>query len=254
MFDFFDFKEKSNLVATSLALLIVAGQFVISPVQAIASSGKGKILSAMASPSDILVERTVDGTTFLQDMTEAANALKGYTCTYITTVYKGKKTIEQQGQFYFKQPRLMRVEMTGSYKRGAVAVICKDGKIRGHLGGALSPFTMIVSANSDLILGANGYPLTESDFASMASVMNSFVKDGCKVKVTDTSVAVEAQPAKVYVLEFLKSGQLYKRAYIDPKSLLPVEWFDYQDGKLFAHTTWKNVKEDLNIADAVFQL
>ena len=96
--------------------------------------------------------------------------------------------------------------------------------------------------------------MTQSDFAGMASVMKDFVQQGCKVKVTDNPVAVEGQTAKVYVLEFYKAGQLYKRAYIDPKSLLPVEWFDYQDGKLFAGTVWNNVKQDLNIADAMFQL
>jgi outer membrane lipoprotein-sorting protein len=212
------------------------------------------MLSSIALPTDFMAERTVDGTTFLQDMTDAAKALNAYSFTYDTTVFKGSKVINQSGSFYFKQPRLLRVEMTGSYKHGAVAVMGKDGKVRGHLGGALSAFTMTVAPGSDLLQGANGYPMTESDFAGMTNVMNGFVKDGCKVKVTENPVPVEAQSKRVYVMEFFKDGSLYKRAYVDSQSLLPLEWFDYQDGKLFARTAWKNLKLGIQIADAMFQI
>jgi outer membrane lipoprotein-sorting protein len=215
----------------------------------------GKLVSALPSPSQMLAERTVDGSSFLQDMADAVASMKGYSFTYNTTVYKnGGKTVNQEGNFYFKQPRLIRVEMTGSYKRGAVAVLGKDGKVRGHLGGALSAFTMTLSPDSDMLVGANGYPLIDSDFGGMVNVMKRFQQQGCKVRVTDNPVSVEGQTSKVYVLEFYQGSQLYKRAYIDPKSLLPLEWFDYQNGQLFARTVWKNVKMDQNIADAMFQL
>jgi outer membrane lipoprotein-sorting protein len=242
--------SKEVTVAAVTAIVLQAG--------ALAAAGNGnKLISAMASPSQISFDRTVDGTTFLQDMTDAAAAMKSYSFEYDTTVFKGSKVVQQQGLFYFKQPRLLRVEMTGKYKHGAVAVMGRDGKVRGHLGGALSPFTMTVSPNSDLLLGVNGYPMVDSDFAGMCSAMRRFVQQGCKVKVTDAPVNVEGQPSRVYVLEFYRgpnNSELYKRAYIDPKTLLPVEWFDYQDGKLFARTIWKNVKQDVSIADALFQL
>jgi outer membrane lipoprotein-sorting protein len=248
-------KRHPDSVSIKLAIISLGIALAVAPAWAVVQrGGKDKLLSAFAVPSQVLVERTVDGSSFLQDMNDTVKAMKAYSFTYETTVYKGGKTTVQTGQFYFKQPRLLRVEMTGPYKKGAVAVMGKDGKVRGHLGGLLSGVTVTVNPDSDMLLGANGYPMTDSDFAGMVNVMKGFQQQGCKVKVSDSPVSVEGQSGKVYVLEFYQGDQLYKRAYIDPKSLLPIEWFDYQKGQLFARTVWNNVKLDQNIADAVFQI
>lgn len=223
-----------------------------------ANSAQSKpMISAIAPAAGMTVERTVDGADFVQDMYDACTALKSYTFDYETTVFKGSKTIDQKGKFYFKQPRLLRVQMTGSFKHGAVAVLAADGKVRGHLGGALSAFTVTLSPSSDMLQGANGYPLVDSDFMGMVSVVKKFLQQGCKSKVTEHPVVAEGQPKKVYIIEIFKGPaftELYKRAYIDPQSLLPVEWFDYQDGKLFARTVWKNLKFDSSISDDLFKI
>lgn len=234
-----------------LMLLVLATS---SSYQLEANAGSKILISALTPPSQLSVERTVDGTSFIQDMSDAAGQLNGYSFKYATTVFKGSKTINQQGLFYFKAPRQIRVEMTGDYKRGAICVIQKDGKIRGHLGGALSAFTINISASSDLLQGANGYPLTDSDFSSMAAVMKKFIAQGSKCRVSEHPVAVEGQTKKVYVVEFYRGTELFKRAYIDPQSLLPVEWFDYQNGRLFADTVWNSFKQDPNLNDDLFKL
>lgn len=212
---------------------------------------------AFSVPQQIAVERTVDGSDFIAEMVSAAGNLRPYSFDYETTVFKGSKVIDQQGSFFFKSPpRMLRVEMTGSYKHGAVAVLGRDGKVRGHLGGALSPFTMTLAPDSDMLLGANGYPLVDSDFAGMSLVVKKFLTQGCKSKVTEHPVSVEGQPGKVYVLEIYKPNgtELYKRAYVDPQSLLPMEWFDYQDGRLYARTIWKDLKFDTAMKDDVFKI
>lgn len=217
---------------------------------------KTKIAFAATPAAPMMTEHTVDGTQFLQDMTDAAAALKSYSFEYDTTVYKGNKTISQKGQFYFKQPRLLRNEMTGNFKHGSVAVLGKDGKVRGHMGGALSAFTVTLDPYSDQLLGANGYPFADSDFSSIARVMRGFLKQGCISRVTEHPVTVEAQPKKVYVFEFYRgpgNTELYKRTYIDPQTLLPLEWFDYKNGAMFARTIWKDVKVE-TISDDVFKL
>jgi outer membrane lipoprotein-sorting protein len=221
------------------------------------SAANTKLLAAFSAPGQMMVERTIDANDFVKDMTEAAAALKAYSFDYETQVFKGKKVIDQQGSFYFKQPpRMLRVEMTGDYKHGSVAVLGRDGKIRGHLGGALGAFTITIAPDSDMLLGANGYPLVDSDFAGMCKVIQGFIAQGCKARVSDHPVSVEGQSRKVYVLEITRpnSSELYKRAYIDPQSMLPLEWFDYQNNQLFARTVWKDLKIDPGIKDDVFKI
>jgi outer membrane lipoprotein-sorting protein len=87
--------------------------------------------------------------------------------------------------------------------------------------------------------------------------MLKFSKEGKKTLVTESPVTVNGQPKPVYILEMYTSAskdELMKRAYVDPQTLLPVEWFDYKDGKLFAHTTWKNVESNVELADALFEI
>lgn len=221
------------------------------------SAANTRLLSAFSATTQMVVERTIDASDFIKDMAEAAAQLKSYRFDYETQVYKGKKVVNQEGSFYFKTPpRMLRVEMTGDYKHGSVAVLGKDGKIRGHLGGALGAFTITIAPNSDMLLGANGYPLIDSDFAGIAKVIQGFASQGCKTRVSDHPVAVEGQQKKVYVLEISRpnSNELYKRAYIDPQSMLPIEWFDYQNNQLYARTIWKDFKIDPSLKDDVFNI
>jgi outer membrane lipoprotein-sorting protein len=249
------FTPKRNLSSLLIAVALLA---ILPGTDAQSAASRQKLLTAFAaSPSQMVVERTVEGSEFIQEMANAASQLKGYSFNYETTVFKGSKTIDQQGSFWFKAPpRMLRVEMTGNYKHGAVAALGPDGKIRGHLGGLLGAVTITIAPNSDMLLGANGYPLLDSDFASMSTVIKGFISQGCKAKVSDHPVSVEGQTKKVYVLEIMRPNgtDLYKRAYIDPQTLLPLEWFDYQDGKLFARTVWKDLKIDPGIKDDLFKI
>lgn len=238
--------------AKAMLALIISTLYLNGPPMI----AKTKIAIATGPSMPMMTERTVDGTQFLQDMADAAAAMKSYSFEYDTTVYKGNKTILQRGQFYFKQPRLLRNEMTGPFKHGSVAVLGKEGKVRGHMGGLLSGVTVSLDPYSDQLLGANGYPFADSDFASIARVMKGFLKQGCVSRVSEHPVTVEGQPKKVYVFEFYRgpgNSELYKRTYIDPQTLLPVEWFDYKGGAMFARTIWKNVKLG-PVADDLFQL
>jgi outer membrane lipoprotein-sorting protein len=243
-------------LSSPLATLFLALTVILTGAEASSADAQVKpLISSFTSLSQFSgVGKTVDGTELISDWASAANDLKAYTYTYEMTVFKGKKSIFEKGNFYFEKPRLLRVEEVGEYKKGAVAVIGKDGKIRGHLGGALSPFTVTLSESSDQLLSANGYPMVDSDYASMSKVTQSFLKQGMKSRVTDRPVQADGHPEKVYILEIYNGSTLFKRAYINAQTLLPVEWFDYQDGRLFARTVWKNLRVSANLSDDLFKL
>jgi outer membrane lipoprotein-sorting protein len=200
---------------------------------------------------------TKDGADFLKEMASAASSLKTYSFLSHMTVFKDGKEINENSRFYFKQPRQIRAEELGPYKKGSLAVLLKNGKVKGHLGGLLSKITGTVDSDSDWVRSANGYPLVDSDFFGMSQVMLNFVKEGKKSLVTEAPVTVPGQPQQVYVLELYSNAartELMKRAYIDPQTLLPVEWFDYKNGKLFAHTNWKDVQINNDVSDSLFDI
>lgn len=202
-------------------------------------------------------EMVKDGADFLKEMANAADNLTSYSFESSMTVFKGSKTLEENSRFYFKKPRQLRAEELGPYKKGSVAVLLANGKVKGHLGGLMSKFVATVEPTSEWVRSANGYPLIDSDFYGMSQVMINFVKEGKKALVTETPVSVTGQPQSVYVLELYKDAtrdELMKRAYINPQTLLPVEWFDYKDKKLFAHTRWKNVQLNKELASSLFDL
>jgi outer membrane lipoprotein-sorting protein len=238
----------------SVALIILA--IVFSTV--CAQAKENKLLSAVTSPQfDFSMESKVDGKEFIDDMKSTLDSYNTYSFQYEMTVFKGKKVTEEKGNFYFKKPNLMRAEEIGNYKKGAIAVVDKNGKIKGHLGGALSAFTVTLQKDSDMLRSANGYSLLDSDFSSMAQVMQNFVKKGMQSKLSNRPINIEGISSKVYVLELYKGSQnpeLFKRAYVDPKTLTPVEWFDYINGQLFAHTIWKNLQININLKDDIFTI
>ena len=260
-------KEANNMTlntyaSRALQLCALLSLCLINPGLAegtqLAPAKDKKMLTALSSITGIQSqEMTRDGADFLREMAQAADNVKSYTFQSHMTVFKGDKSIEENSRFYFKKPRQLRAEELGPFKKGSVAVLLKNGKVRGHLGGLMSKFTATVDPDSEWVTSANGYPLVDSDFYGMSQVMINFVKQGKKSLVTESPVTVNGQPAPVYVLELYadaNKNELMKRAYIDPKTLLPVEWFDYKDGKLFAHTRWQDVRINVDLSDSLFDI
>lgn len=199
-----------------------------------------------------------EGSEFMAAMTRAAENLDKYSFRYKMTVYKGSRKINDAGNFWFRKPRMLRVESTGDYKRGAVAVLGEDGKVRGHLGGVLKSFVATVKPDSDWVMSSNGYPMVESDYASIMQNMNKYQQEGRSVQVSAQPLMIDGFASPVYIFEMYTTksvaSRIYKRVYVDAKSKLPVEWFDYKNGKLFAHTVWTDFKKDIALDDSLFKL
>ena len=252
-------KTLQAIVATFALSLLNPGlaESTQLPTQVPQGADNNKAMSLSSLTSAHSQEMVRDGADFLKEMSESALALKSYTFLSHQTVFKGGKTIEENSKFYFKRPRQIRAEEQGPFKKGSVAVLLKNGKVKGHLGGLMSKFVATIAPDSEWATSANDYPLADSDFYGMSQVMLKFVKAGKKSVVSETPVTVSGQSKAVYVIELYSNSskdELMKRAYIDPQTLLPCEWFDYKDGKLFAHTNWKDVQLNVELQDSLFDL
>lgn len=200
-----------------------------------------------------------NGAPFIDRMLKAADSYKDYVFEYEMVNYKGKKVVEK-GKFYFKKPRMMRLEEVGNFRKGSIAVMGSGGKIRAKPGGALSFMTVDLAPSSDYLRSANGYPMVDSDLTSLSQALKTFIeKDSCVARVTENTVqSTSSAPSQVYVLEVYHGtnfdGEIYKRVAVDPKSMLPVEWWDYIGGKLTSHSVWNNFKGNVGLADDVFTI
>lgn len=195
-----------------------------------------------------------DGQPLTEKMIKAADSYNDYTFEFEMTAYKGGTTVER-GKFYFKKPRLIRLEEHGPLRKGSVAILTASGKVKGHAGGGLSFFVVDLSPNSSLLRSANGYPMVDSDLFSLAKALKKFVDEG-KVALQAENQTTLANGNRVEMLEvYMKNdGPIYKRVAVDADTLLPVEWWDYEQGNLVSHSTWHNFAGNIGLTDATFTI
>lgn len=209
-------------------------------------------------PSVVMNDNYEDGTQFIDKMCFAAQALDNYSSAYEMVVYKANQTVNESGVFSYKKPKLMRVEVEKGPKKGSVAILALDGKVHGHLGGALKFFRAAVSPDSDLAKAANGFPMVGTDFYSLAAYLKNMLKEGDHSRVSkDTVTTSRTGGIATYVIDMYTSkfGKelLLKRIYVEPRTFLPVFWEDYTDGKLWSESSWHGFKSNVDFPENFFK-
>ncbi|HEY9785387.1 MAG TPA: hypothetical protein V6D17_08300, partial [Candidatus Obscuribacterales bacterium] len=198
-----------------------------------------------------------DGTEFIASVLKAAEELKDYTFEcQIVTYGKGNKATREGGRFWYKDPGLMRVEVTEGSKKGAEAVLGPDGRIRGHLGGFLKKFVTTLSKDSHFLRSANNYSMLDSDYVTLMKSLKRQLDSGARCQVT--SQAVSTNSSKSYVVEVREGSgadtRVTQRIFINPESKLPETWILYRNGSVYSITSWRNVRCNVGLTLDVFNL
>ncbi|MBI2811079.1 MAG: hypothetical protein HYX67_09660 [Candidatus Melainabacteria bacterium] len=239
----------------TMTLCVMALSSIAAPDAS--ARGKKELLGNAAGLSrETFADNMKDGKPIIDSWLKASDALNSYQFNYQMTCYKPDGTVTDTGNLWFKKKRLLRIEQTGGPKKGSVAVLQGDGKVKAHAGGALKFFTATLAPDNNMLLSANGWPMVKSDFVSLAEAVEGYIGSGDYPRMTETPVQVPNRAEKVNVFELYKGGpkgSLFKRALFDPETNLPVEWWDYKDGTLWAHSTWSNFKA-ANLSDNVFTI
>lgn len=201
----------------------------------------------------------VDGSGFIDKMIASADSYKNYSFDYSMKVFKDKKTIVEEGVFYFKQkPRMIRLEETGSFKKGSVAILGANGKVKAHMGGSMKMFVVELDPNSNMLRSANGFPMTDSDFSSLSAALKTYLKQGVTSQVTREAFDLKSENDRVFILELRKTkdpSKLWKRVAVSARTHLPVQWWDYDDdGNLWSHANWNDFKPNQQLADSLFNI
>lgn len=239
-----------------LCLLLVLSA-MLPPVSCYATPDQEKAKETRGfNPQGQLVEEMKDGDSFIEQMYKEADKLNDYQLVYETTTFKKPNAVVESGNLYFKKPKLMRMEETGAFNKGSVAVIGKDGKARAHAGGIAGIVTLTMSPDDKMLDAANGDKMEDSDFLSLTRILKEKLKQGHSSRVSEKPVTVVGIPEPVYVLELFRPAEpknCTKRIFVHPKSILPVRWddYDYKDPCL---SIWTNVRTNIGLSDELFKL
>ena len=250
--------KKMFLTALCLLSMAVSGTSGVIAASDTSHGNNHKLLSSLADAKANSVATFTDGHGFVQHMMDAADSLESYSFNYKMSALKGEKAIVEKGDFYFKKPKLMRLEVTEGKRKGSVAVLQSDGRVHGKAPGLGIFASMITLApDSRFLKSVNGYPMVDSDFGSLARALKKFLDDGATAKITTHTVSerIAHQPSHlIEVFTDKTQTQLFKRVFVDANSYLPVEWYDYEDGKLSSESSWQNFKNDPGMPATLFSL
>jgi len=250
---------KTLVVLTALTLAshgVIAHAKAGSAAKSAQRTGNRKIAIAGVTHGPLIIDME-DGKEYIDKMVKAAHALNEYRFNSEMTVYKDGKTVVETSDFYFKRPRLIRVEITSGPKKGAVAVLRADGKVRAHLGGALKFFVVTLDSHSEQLNSANEYPMVDSDFTSLAEFLANWSNQGIKSRASKQPIRHDGLDKLVTVVEMYKdndAGRVLKRIFVDSDSYLPVEWYDYRDGALWSRSVFTNLVINPGLKDSLFDI
>ena len=239
-------------VSQSFGLLAGSGSSPVLAAEAPDTSSK-KLVSAAAPTANrsAMKSDAADGTALIDKWLSASQALSDYKFDFSMTVTKKGGEVVQKGILYFRKPRQLRLEVKSGQNAGSTAVLQKDGVVKGHMGGALKFFDVALSPDSNYLKSANGLADGESRFRITHQAVEGYIKDGCTAKVAQTNGS--GGKTLEWTL-YHPNGVIYKRVLFNADNSLPFEWWDYVDGKLFAHSVWSNFKSNIALPDKTFKL
>ena len=203
-----------------------------------------------------LVEPMKEASAFIENMGKEVDRLNDYSLLFETKTFKPGSSVTEAGRLYFKKPKMMRIEETGEFNKGSVAVIQKDGKARAKGGGITGLVVLTLKPDDKMLDAANGDKMEDSDLASLVRILKDRLKGGQTARVSEKPVTVAGVSEPAYILELFKASDpktCLKRVWVHPSTYLPVRWddYDYKDPCL---STWKDVKGNVGLSDDFFKL
>ncbi len=226
------------------AMLLLLGLNMALPADAVEGA-------ALESPASICSQGGgSDGRSVLQSMQEKVKHMKGYSFDSDLTTFRGGKRIKEVGRLYFKSPNLVRFEVIKAGSRsGAVVVKQADGKIRGHMGGALSGIKVSLTPDSKILKSANGFSILESDLSTLLSEAKRKADSRLKCLASGGSVQ------NLQIVELLEGdGDVTDRIGVSPNQKLPEVWNLFSDSKLLSVLKFENLQARNDLPDSLFSM
>lgn len=184
----------------------------------------------------------------------AIAALDDYQCRVQEYAWQGSVSEAKVINFYFKKPRLIRVDVLTSNKRGdagSVGVLRGDGKVVGRRGGLLGAFAFTFDKHDPLVATVRGASFDEIDLRGLAERFRRHLTEG-------SGSLLEAPGVYELVLE-PRSGQFTggmtrEVLRLSTDTFLPLSADSYEGARIVEHAAWMSFILNAGLPAALFNV
>jgi outer membrane lipoprotein-sorting protein len=184
---------------------------------------------------------------------ERFRSIRDYECQVDVESRLGKRVEAGTCQFWFKQPRMLRVKVLRGSRSGSQVAIDSAGQIRGSKGGILGLIVRRIKSTDPRLLSIRGTSMMTLDWGSF------FLKYHAAVLRPDAQVTLAPHPDASSPYEVMVAyphlGKSVREVYsLDPQQWLIVEGAVYEDNTRVEHVDFRSIKLNTGKPDAWFRL
>jgi len=183
----------------------------------------------------------------VSNMDEAFSRIDGYTCTADAHYVKGKSREDKIYKISFRRPELVRVEVLKG-DSGAVAVLDKEGKVKGIKGGWLSWIVLTLDLDDPLVTTIRGHTLKQSHFRHFIDEMKK------AVDTDEVSLEAEKLDGRDYMALNTAKGSDTKTVLVDPDTWLIKKIVEREGSVEVVDVTYYDIKPNIALDDGLFKL
>ena len=189
---------------------------------------------------------------FFDKIGERYESIRDYQCRIDTYCTDGRSNEHRILNFYFKRPRLIRIDLLWGNKpfdSGSVGVFLGGDMIEGHRGGLLSSLTMTIPKKSPLATTLRGEAFDEIDMEAILSKLYFYIRNGeVRVGRDGNAFWISCVP-----FDASENGGISRDiAWFDGKTLTITRSQRYEGASLVQEAVWTNYIINAGIPNRLF--
>ena len=226
--------HSAGIALPHLGLLLGVGILAVSPVE----------VRAVAPPSPASVIARGE---------ERFRGLRDYHCRVEMRSKLGSKVERGAAQFWFKQPRMLRVRVTAGPRKGSEVALDARGQIRGRKRGLLGGIVKNLKPSDQRLSTIRGTSMLELDWGSF---FRRYRAAAARPKaVTELAAHPSASSPYSVAVSYPGLGKSMREVYtIDPVRWVIVEGALYENNTLVEHVVFRDIVLDPGLSDGSFKL
>jgi outer membrane lipoprotein-sorting protein len=223
-----------------IGALLVAGILLLGACAAIAWSSASA--ANLSNPAGV-IERAE----------ERFRQLRDYECLVALESRRGEKVESGESRFWFKQPRMMRVQVLRGSRKGSVMAMDGSGQIRGRKTGILSGIVKKLKPTDTRLKSLRGSSVLTMDWGSLYHrFRENAARPGARSALAPRDDA--SAPYEV-VVSYTEDGKPVREVYaIDPAQWVLVSGTVYEGDTRVEQVSFREIRLDTGKPDSFFSL